>query len=72
LTRKQTEALKTLAVAKKEKSTPLLRNTFLQHFKKKRNTVDKTKEEIKGLIIGEIIKRYQYRKVIFIKKLIQK
>jgi carboxyl-terminal processing protease len=51
-------------VAKKEKSTvPLLRNTnnFLQHFKKRRNTVRQNQEEIKGLIIDEIIKRYQYQ-----------
>jgi carboxyl-terminal processing protease len=33
----------------------------LQHFKKRRNTVRQNQEEIKGLIIGEIIKRYQYQ-----------
>jgi carboxyl-terminal processing protease len=76
LTRKQTGIKNTLAVAKKEKSTvPLLRNTnnFLQHFKKRRNTVRQNQEEIKGLIIDEIIKRYQYQEglSIFI-KLIQK
>jgi carboxyl-terminal processing protease len=52
-----------LAVAKKEKSTvPLLRNTnnFLQHFKKE-TLLEKNQEEIKGLIIDEIIKRYQYQ-----------
>jgi carboxyl-terminal processing protease len=51
-------------VAKKEKSTvPLLRNTnnFLQHFKSEETLLDKNQEEIKGLIIDEIIKRYQYQ-----------
>jgi carboxyl-terminal processing protease len=33
----------------------------LQHFKKRRNTVRQNQEEIKGLIIDEIIKRYQYQ-----------
>jgi carboxyl-terminal processing protease len=33
---------------------------LLQHFKK-RNTVRQNQEEIKGLIIDEIIKRYQYQ-----------
>jgi carboxyl-terminal processing protease len=63
LTRKQT-SIKTLWPWQKEKSTvPLLRNTnnFLQHFKSEETLLDKNQEEIKGLIIDEIIKRYQYQ-----------
>jgi carboxyl-terminal processing protease len=33
----------------------------LQHFKNEETLLDKNQEEIKGLIIGEIIKRYQYQ-----------
>jgi hypothetical protein len=49
-------------VEKKKNRLPLLRNTnnFLQHFKSE-ETLLKNQEEIKGLIIDEIIKRYQYQ-----------
>jgi carboxyl-terminal processing protease len=51
-----------LAVAKKEKSTvPLLRNTTTSALQKSEETVRQNQEEIKGLIIDEIIKRYQYQ-----------
>jgi carboxyl-terminal processing protease len=51
-------------VAKKEKSTvPLLRNTnnSCSTSKSEETLLDKNQEEIKGLIIDEIIKRYQYQ-----------
>jgi carboxyl-terminal processing protease len=63
LTRKRSKVKKHFGCGKKEKSTvPLLRNTnnFLQHFKKAETLLDKNQEE-KGLIIDEIIKRYQYQ-----------
>jgi hypothetical protein len=50
-------------VAKRKKSTvPLLRiPTTSCSTSKRRNTVRQNQEEIKGLIIDEIIKRYQYQ-----------
>jgi carboxyl-terminal processing protease len=45
----------------KSKSTIITEyQQLLQHFKKRRNT-RQNQEEIKGLIIDEIIKRYQYQ-----------
>jgi carboxyl-terminal processing protease len=63
LTRKRTSIKNTLWQKEEKSTVPLLRNTnnFLQHFKKRRNTVRQNQEEIKGLIIDEIIKRYQYQ-----------
>jgi carboxyl-terminal processing protease len=47
---------------KKSKNTIITEyQQLLQHFKKRRNTVRQNQEEIKGLIIDEIIKRYQYQ-----------
>jgi hypothetical protein len=46
-------------VAKEKSTVPLLRNT--NNFLQRRNTVRQKQEEIKGLIIDEIIKRYQYQ-----------
>jgi carboxyl-terminal processing protease len=61
----------------KEKSNSTIITEYQQllaALQKRRNTVRQNQEEIKGLIIGEIIKRYQYQEEFFINfiKLIQK
>jgi carboxyl-terminal processing protease len=60
------QALKnTLAVAKKEKIDGTIITEYQQLLaalqKSEETLLDKNQEEIKGLIIGEIIKRYQYQ-----------
>jgi hypothetical protein len=60
LTRKQ--ALKHFVVKKKNRRYHYYGiPTTLAAPKKRRNTVRQNQEEIKGLIIDEIIKRYQYQ-----------
>jgi carboxyl-terminal processing protease len=53
-----------LAVAKKKKIDGTIITEYQQllaALQKRRNTVRQNQEEIKGLIIDEIIKRYQYQ-----------
>jgi carboxyl-terminal processing protease len=62
LTRKQSKLKNTLAVAKRKIDGTITEyQQLLAALQKKRNTVRQNQEEIKGLIIDEIIKRYQYQ-----------